>query len=192
MEFALRAIDSMKCPATLRAFSAPPLVPFRLLFALTFQTLLLGGSSAAESLYDRSDARHLSASQQDDFGPHSGTFRYDSRMIRAARIAQSRAHPQTTWHCWRYVKDALVAADVITSRPETAWAKQAGEELCRRFGFRRLALTDPWKAPLGAVIVYGGPDAGHVEMRTQSGFVSDFESPTPYPRPLVGIYVKQS
>jgi hypothetical protein len=41
------------------------------------------------------------------------------------------------------------------------------------------------------VIVYGGVDAGHVELRTASGFVSDFISPTPYPRPLIGIYVKE-
>jgi hypothetical protein len=182
----------MKSPATLRAFSALPLVPLRPLLALLFSSVLLGSACAADSLYDRSDARHLNASQQSNFGPQSGVFRYDSRMIRAAQIAQNRARPQTTWRCWRYVKDALLAADVITSRPESAWAKEAGEELCRRFGFRRLELRDPWKAPLGAVIVYGGPDAGHVEMRTASGFVSDFESPTPYPRPLVGIYVKQS
>ena len=45
--------------------------------------------------------------------------------------------------------------------------------------------------PVGAVIVYGGADAGHVELRTASGFVSDFISPTPYPRPLIGIYVKE-
>jgi hypothetical protein len=45
---------------------------------------------------------------------------------------------------------------------------------------------------VGAVIVYGGRDAGHVELRTPNGYVSDFVSPTPYPRPLVGIFVKQS
>ncbi len=66
------------------------------------------------------------------------------------------------------------------------WAKQAGDELCRRYGFTKLAVRNPMKAPVGAVLVYGGPDAGHVEIRTATGFVSDFVSPTPYPRPFLG------
>jgi len=40
------------------------------------------------------------------------------------------------------------------------------------------------------VIVYGGADAGHVELRTSNGFASDFVSRSPYPRPVLGIYVK--
>jgi hypothetical protein len=46
------------------------------------------------------------------------------------------------------------------------------------------------QAPVGAVLVYGGADAGHVEIRTATGFVSDFISRTPYPRPFLGAYVK--
>ena len=46
------------------------------------------------------------------------------------------------------------------------------------------------EVPVGAVLVYGGADAGHVEIRTANGFVSDFVSPTPYPRPFLGAYVK--
>ena len=97
-----------------------------------------------------------------------------------------------TWHCWKYVKDALLAANVVTSRPTSAWAKNAGDELCRDYGFTKLRVTNPYKAPVGAVVVYGGPDAGHVEIRTADGFVSDFTSRTAYPRPLVGVYVKPS
>jgi hypothetical protein len=113
-------------------------------------------------------------------------------LVRASQIALTRAHPQTTWHCWRYVKDALLAARAVEKRPESAWAKHAGEELCKRHGFTKLELSDPYAAPVGAVIVYGGADAGHVEFRSEQGFVSDFVSSTPYPRPLVGIYVKRS
>jgi hypothetical protein len=80
----------------------------------------------------------------------------------------------------------------VDSYPSSAWAKQAGDELCRKYGFLKLDLRDPYKAPVGAVIVYGGHDAGHVELRSKDGFVSDFVSRTPYPRPLVGIYVKRS
>jgi hypothetical protein len=147
---------------------------------------------AADSLYDRSSARNLSVAEQHQFGAQSGPLRYDVRMIRAARIAQERAHRQTTWHCWAYVKDALLAANVVATRPKSAWARQAGDELVQRFGFKRLRQSDPRRAPVGAVVVYGGPDAGHVELRTPDGFVSDFFSPAPYPRPVIGIFVKQS
>lgn len=119
--------------------------------------------------------------------PH---YEYDHRMIRASEIAVRRAHPQKTWRCWRYVKDALLDAGVVSQRPKSPWAKEAGDELCSKFGFQKLPVRDPYDAPVGAVIVYGGPDAGHVELRTESGFVSDFISRTPYPRPLIGVFVK--
>ena len=69
-------------------------------------------------------------------------------------------------------------------------ARQAGAELSSKYGFRKLATRNPYAAPVGAVIVYGGNDAGHVELRAENGFVSDFSSRTPYPRPVLGIYVK--
>jgi hypothetical protein len=90
------------------------------------------------------------------------------------------------------VKEALLAANVVDTYPQTALAKQAGDELINRHGFRRLAISDPFKAPIGSVIVYGGAGAGHVEIRTAEGFVSDFESPTPSKRPLLGIFIKPS
>lgn len=126
------------------------------------------------------------------FGQHTTRITYDSRMIRASKIAVSRAYSKPTLRCWHFVKDALLDAGVVAKRPESSWAKEAGEELCSKFGFRKLPVTDPKDAPEGAVIVYGGADAGHVEMRTDSGYVSDFISPTPYPRPLIGVYVKDS
>lgn len=124
------------------------------------------------------------------FGPRAAQFKYDRRMIRAAEIAASRAYAQPTWRCWHFVKDALLDSGVISKRPVSPWAKQAGDELCATFGFRKLPVTNPKDAPVGAVIVYGGADAGHVELRTSSGYVSDFISRTPYPRPLIGVYVK--
>ena len=59
-----------------------------------------------------------------------------------------------------------------------------------RGALKKLSTKDPYAAPVGAVIVYGGRDAGHVELRTESGFASDFASRRPYPRPVLGIYVK--
>ncbi len=143
-------------------------------------------------LLDVKTAREL-VSQEDKvrmFGPKAGNFKYDARMLRAAKIAEERARARSTKRCWRYVKAALLAAEVIDSYPKTALAKQAGEELTRLHGFRRLPIVDPYKAPPGAVLVYGGKGAGHVEIRTAKGFVSDFESPKPSKRPLIGVYVK--
>jgi len=125
------------------------------------------------------------------FAPRAETSRYDSRMVLASEIASRRAFKKPTWRCWHYVKDALLGAGLISKRPVSSWARQAGDELCGTYGFKKLRITDPLRAPVGAVIVYGGGDAGHVELRTASGFASDFISPTPYPRPLIGIYVKE-
>jgi len=160
---------------------------------LLFACLAIALSSRGEdSLLDVNKASHLTRDQQRLFGPRSGSRKYDPRMVRAAEIALQRAQPQTTWYCWRYVKDALLAANLVSSRPTTVLAKQAGDELCRKFGFKKLRIRDPEKAPIGAVLVYGGADAGHVEFRTSSGFVSDFVSRTPYRRPLLGVFVKPS
>ena len=117
--------------------------------------------------------------------------RIDPRMVLASEIASKHAFKKPTWRCWHFVKDALLSAGLVSRRPVSSWAKQAGDELCSTYGFKKLKLTNPLRAPVGAVIVYGGADAGHVELRAASGFVSDFTSPTPYPRPLIGIYVKE-
>jgi len=149
------------------------------------------GARAEDSLYQTQYVTVPDASILHFLGPKSAGIRYDARMVRAAQIAMARAHPYPTWRCWRYVKDALVAADVIETRPTSPWAKEAGTELCERYGFIRLkSVRKPSQAPVGAVLVYGGFDAGHVEIRTPTGFVSDFISATPYPRPFLGAYIK--
>ena len=40
------------------------------------------------------------------------------------------------------------------------------------------------------MLVYGGRGAGHIEFRTNTGFVSDFYNTNPSTRPLIGVYVK--
>jgi hypothetical protein len=167
----------------------------RLPFTLTAVILCIlaaASPAAGDSLYEASSARAVDKGYAAIFGPKSDSLRYDARMIRAADIALERAQPRMTWYCWRYVKNALLAAGLVDSRPSSPWAKQAGDELCAKFGFKKLAIRNPYKAPVGAVIVYGGPDAGHVEIRTEKGFVSDFFSRTAYPRPLIGVFVKQA
>jgi hypothetical protein len=117
--------------------------------------------------------------------------RLDPRLLRAATVAQERAHAHSREQCWRYVKDALLAAGAVNSRPKTVYAKQAAEELVRNFGFTRLSVRDPYAAPVGSVLVYGGrKSAGHVEIRTKDGFVSDFKSRVPSHRRLIGVFAK--
>ena len=166
----------------------PPLFTV-LLFILA---LLAPGAHAAakDSLYDARTAQKLDVSKFSLFGPLAGRFKYDKRMVHAAEIAAARARGHSTSRCWHYVKDALVAAQIIPTRPKTEYAKQAAGELTKDYGFRRIKETNPYKAPLGSVLVYGGKGAGHVEFRTRLGFVSDFVSLKPSPRPLIGIFVK--
>ena len=117
--------------------------------------------------------------------------RIDNRLVQAATLAQERAHAHSRSRCWHYVKDALLASGVIDSRPKTELARDAASELVNNYGFKRLSINDPFAAPVGSVLVYGtARSVGHVELRTKDGFVSDFRSPTPSKRPLMGVYAK--
>jgi hypothetical protein len=120
--------------------------------------------------------------------------RIDPRLRRAATIAQERAHARTKARCWRYVKEALLASGAVTSYPKTNYACQAGEELTRDYGFKKLPIRDPYAAPVGAVIVYGkgSNGAGHVELRTPNGFVSDYKSKNRCYYPVLAVYAKFS
>jgi hypothetical protein len=115
----------------------------------------------------------------------------DRKLMQAATIAQERAHAHSRSMCWHYVKEALLASGVIDSRPKSELAKDAAQDLVSNYGFKRLPVNDPFAAPVGSVLVYGANRAaGHVEIRTRDGFVSDFYSKTPSPRPLLGVYAK--
>ena len=117
--------------------------------------------------------------------------RVSPMLMRAATIADERAHAHSKSRCWHYVKEALVASGVVDERPKTALAKQAADELVSKYGFKKLPIRDPFQAPLGSVLVYNARGAaGHVEIRTKNGFVSDFRSKTPSKRPLIGVYAK--
>jgi hypothetical protein len=120
--------------------------------------------------------------------------RLDPRLRRAATIAQERANARTKARCWRYVKEALVASGAVNSYPKTHYAAQAGDELMRNYGFKRLPMRDPYAAPVGAVIVYGrgSNGAGHVELRTKNGFVSDYFSKNRCFYPVIAVYGKYS
>lgn len=144
----------------------------------------------APSLYKKSSASAASSGFS-VFGILSSSYRYDARLVRAAEIASSRAYAHSHGSCWRFVKNALLDAGVIDSRPKTAYAKEAAWELTSDYGFSKILCNDPFKAPVGSVLVYGGKGAGHIEFRTKTGFVSDFWTPNPSKRPLIGVYVKR-
>jgi len=150
-------------------------------------------AKASGSLFNPKDAEYVEGGKSlFDFGPKSKNIKYDKRMIQAAQIAAERARAHSTSRCWHAVKNALLAAKLVPTRPTTGYAKQAGDELQSKYGFKKLSIKDPFAAPIGSVIVYGGRGAGHVEFRTPAGFVSDFKNVNPSKRPLLGVYIKPS
>ncbi len=142
-----------------------------------FVVKVANGEIAGVPLVEKSEAHKLT--------------RISPMLARAATIAQERAHAHSKSRCWHAVKEALIASGAVASRPKTALAKEAGDELERDFGFKKIAVRDPYAAPIGSVLVYSARRAaGHVELRTKEGFVSDFRSKTPSRRPLLGVYTK--
>jgi hypothetical protein len=113
-------------------------------------------------------------------------------LRRAATIAQERANARSKSRCWQYVKHALVESGVINSYPRTNYASQAGDELVQSYGFKRLSVHDQFAAPIGSVLVFGHGAAGHVAIRTKSGFVSDYWTKNRCKYPLVAVYGKFS
>ena len=160
------------------------------LLVLLLVALFAPTAMANYALYNPDQVKPLSPEARKFLGPRSKDVRYDSRMVEAAELAARRAAGSSRLSCWRYVKTALLQANIIESYPKTRYAKEAGIELQNSFGFRKLAVSDPYKAPPGSVLVYGGAGAGHVELRLKEGFVSDFVSEKPSQRPLIGVYVK--
>lgn len=118
--------------------------------------------------------------------------RLDPRLRKAATIAQERASARSKARCWQYVKTALVESGVIDSYPKTNYATQAGDELVRSYGFKKLPIHDQYAAPVGSVLVFGNGSEGHVVIRTKTGFVSDYWTSNRCKYPLVAVYGKFS
>src|ERR1044072_3861255 len=51
--------------------------------------------------------------------PFKNDSKIDPKLRRAATIAEERARAHSLSKCWHYVKEALVAAGVVKSRPKT-------------------------------------------------------------------------
>ena len=118
--------------------------------------------------------------------------RLDPRLRKAATIAQERANARSKSRCWQYVKTALMESGVIKSYPKSNYATQAGDELVRDYGFKKLPIHDQFAAPVGAVLVFGHGAEGHVVIRTKTGFVSDYWTSNRCKYPLVAVYGKFS
>ena len=167
--------------------------------ALAFQSATSALAAAAEKPFVIKDAtgKAVSVPLVDDSAKRKLTApiakvdpKVNVTLVRAASIAQERAYAHSKSRCWHFVKEALVAAGAVNSRPKTALAKQAADELVQNYGFKKLPINDPYAAPLGSVLVYGGKGAGHIEIRDKTGFVSDFRTQTPSKRKLIGVYSK--
>jgi len=118
--------------------------------------------------------------------------RLDPRLRKAATIAQERANARSKSRCWQYVKTALMEAGVINSYPKSSYATQAGDELVRNYGFKKMPIRDQFAAPIGSVLVFGHGTQGHVVIRTKTGFVSDYWTKNRCKYPLVAVYGKFS
>jgi len=118
--------------------------------------------------------------------------RLDPRLCKAATIAEEHANARPRARCWRYVKEALLAAGVIDSYPKSNYASEAGEELVRCYGFTQLKVHDQFAAPIGAVLVFGHGAESHVVIRTKTGFASDYWTKNRCKYPLVAVYGKFS
>ena len=161
----------------------PSLRPCRFLASILASILALS-LSQADALPQRATSHFLNRSIKSlDVSPD---------LVEATQFAEANARSRPTKHCWRYVKRALVAANAVDSYPDGISAKLAGRELTQHYGFKKLNISNPEDAPVGAILVYGGKGYGHVEFRTADGYVSDFKTSRPSRRPLTGVYVKAS
>jgi hypothetical protein len=155
-----------------------PLTPYSIVICALFLVASVHGQtveSAKRFIFKDADGKTDSAEVVTAFVPKKITHpvaKADSsinpKLMRAATIAEERAHAHSREQCWHYVKEALVASGAVSSYPK-----------------------DPYKAPVGSVLVYNNKKgAGHVEIRTKHGFASDFRSKIPSPRPLIGVFTK--
>ncbi len=112
----------------------------------------------------------------------------------------SKSSGKSRGKCYLYVKEALHEAGLVRDHGERH-ARDAGPHL-KKAGYRNILQKIPshskerFNAPKGAVLVYGGGDSGHIEVKvSNSEFLSDYNSATDplfagEARYLIGVYVK--
>src|SRR5256886_15504984 len=72
----------------------------------------------------------------------------DSKLRRAASIAEERAHAHSREKFWHYLKQALLASGSVNSYSQTAYGKEAATELVSTYGFTKLRVGGPYQAPV--------------------------------------------
>ena len=125
--------------------------------------------------------------------PEASGANVTNEMVRASLIARQNTLRHSSGYCWRYVKKALVSAGAVSSYPKTNLACEAGKELVEVYGFTKLRVSSPWKAPVGSVLVYAANRryrAGHVEIRGSNDFVSDYRGRRPANFKFLGAYAQ--
>src|SRR2546423_6027639 len=65
----------------------------------------------------------------------------DPKMRRAATIAEERARAHSLSKCWHFVKEALVAAGAVETRPQTTLAQQARHEPVEKYGVQKMPAS---------------------------------------------------
>lgn len=175
------------------------------------QTLQLPSGEAA-----RSPARTGAVAPATAAPPRAdGVIAPGRASVEAARYAEQQAsgHP-SIGRCYAWVKTALQHSGAVSDYLPGVAAKGAGPALEARgfqnvLGDGRHAIRSAYDAPVGAVLVYGASAGatdrnaryGHIEIRTASGFASDYSSPRARTGPaenglegrgrvLIGVYVK--
>lgn len=138
----------------------------------------------------------------------------DAASVRAAAYAESHVLSRSTGYCYRYVKQALQATGATNIYLPGVAAKGAGLALEQQ-GFVNVLgkpganIRSAYDAPAGAVLVYGpvagatdkNAKYGHIEIRTNNGFASDYFSTRARTGPeanglagqgrvLIGVYIK--
>lgn len=114
--------------------------------------------------------------------------------------------------CYNGVKTALLRSGLVDRRLVGVAAKNAGQEVEKEFinlmnPELKYKIKSPKDAPKGSVLVYEGHKCskadsnckyGHIEIKTESGFISDYYSPNARTgdalegkgRKLIGVYIK--
>jgi len=114
-----------------------------------------------------------------------------NKMEGAIDYALKHAHKKSISRCLKFVKHSLFANKLINPYDACDLAKDYGPYLIKN-GFENILETRPGtniaNAPIGAIIVYhpvdklvyqGKPIAGHIEIKTKVGYVSDYICPGP-------------
>jgi LysM repeat protein len=182
------------------------------------QLTLAGGNAATQARQGQSErvaAPVDTVAATSGAGRTGGLPQPGTASIKAADLAEHRAAGRSSiGRCYAWVKTALQQSGAVADYLPGVAAKGAGPALEQR-GFVNILnrpganIRSPYDAPKGAVLVYGAaPGAvdrnakyGHIEIRTASGFASDYASAnartggaanglTGRGRTLIGVYVK--